>query len=137
MGFSQGLNGRIVSKTVKPHHFSIPAKPGHLTLGILRGSGSRFRDGLLNRQLVIENRLRLPVANRLHRLGLWAVAGCAQAIEETTIRTAQYAKRQMTWFRRDSDIVWLDGFGDDPAVQALAESQLTQFLGIPKDIFHS
>ena len=54
-----------------------------------------------------------------------------QAIAETTTRTAQYAKRQMTWFRRDAEVVWLDGFGDDPAVQALAESQLTQFLAKP------
>ena len=80
LGFGQGLNGRIVSKTVKPHNFSIPAKPGHLPLGILRGSGSRFRDGLLKGQLVIENRLGLSVANRLHRLGLRAIARCTQTL---------------------------------------------------------
>lgn len=28
-----------------------------------------------------------------------------------------YAKRQMTWFRREPDVIWLEGFGDDPAVQ--------------------
>jgi len=31
-----------------------------------------------------------------------------------------YAKRQMTWFRHDSGVHWLKGFGDDPAVQAEA-----------------
>ena len=51
-----------------------------------------------------------------------------QAILDTSIRTAQYSKRQMTWFRRDSEIVWLEGFGDDPSVQARAESHLQQFL---------
>lgn len=50
------------------------------------------------------------------------------AQEDTFIRTSQYAKRQMTWFRRDSDIQWLHGFGSDPAVQARAESLLKQFL---------
>ena len=31
-----------------------------------------------------------------------------------------YAKRQMTWFRREPDVHWLAGFGDDPAVQGEA-----------------
>jgi tRNA dimethylallyltransferase len=29
-----------------------------------------------------------------------------------------YAKRQITWFRREPDVHWLNGLGDDPAVQA-------------------
>lgn len=52
----------------------------------------------------------------------------AEAIADTTLRTAQYAKRQMTWFRRDPEVMWLDGFGDDSAVQSLGESLLTKFL---------
>ncbi len=31
-----------------------------------------------------------------------------------------YAKRQMTWFRREPEVHWLRGFGDDPAIQAAA-----------------
>jgi tRNA dimethylallyltransferase len=31
-----------------------------------------------------------------------------------------YAKRQITWFRREPDVRWLAGFGDDPAIQAEA-----------------
>ena len=31
-----------------------------------------------------------------------------------------YAKRQITWFRREPDVYWLAGFGDDPAIQAEA-----------------
>jgi tRNA dimethylallyltransferase len=31
-----------------------------------------------------------------------------------------YAKRQLTWFRRDPRIHWLQGFGDDPATRAEA-----------------
>ncbi len=27
-----------------------------------------------------------------------------------------YAKRQLTWFRREPDVLWLRGFGDDPAI---------------------
>jgi tRNA dimethylallyltransferase len=29
-----------------------------------------------------------------------------------------YAKRQITWFRREPDVHWLAGFGDDPAIEA-------------------
>jgi tRNA dimethylallyltransferase len=31
-----------------------------------------------------------------------------------------YAKRQMTWFRREPDVHWLTGFGDDSRVQEQA-----------------
>jgi tRNA dimethylallyltransferase len=31
-----------------------------------------------------------------------------------------YAKRQMTWFRREPDVVWLDSFGDEAAAQQRA-----------------
>lgn len=36
------------------------------------------------------------------------------AIQQATRR---YAKRQMTWFRRERDVHWLAGFGDDPRIQ--------------------
>ena len=35
-----------------------------------------------------------------------------------------YAKRQMTWFRREPDVHWLKGFGDDPTVQDQARNML-------------
>ncbi len=39
-----------------------------------------------------------------------------------------YAKRQMTWFRREPGVHWLRGFGDDPQIQtralALVKEQL-------------
>ena len=38
----------------------------------------------------------------------------AQAKEETTIRTRQFARRQDTWFRRDPRIRWIDGSAADP-----------------------
>jgi tRNA A37 N6-isopentenylltransferase MiaA len=41
-----------------------------------------------------------------------------QAIEATTIATRQYAKRQLTWFRREAGAIPVSGFGDDPLVLA-------------------
>jgi tRNA dimethylallyltransferase len=31
-----------------------------------------------------------------------------------------YAKRQLTWFRREPDVKWLPGFGDEPGIQEQA-----------------
>jgi tRNA dimethylallyltransferase len=39
------------------------------------------------------------------------------AIQQATRR---YAKRQMTWFRREARVQWLSGFGDDPEIQRQA-----------------
>ena len=43
-----------------------------------------------------------------------------QAVESTIIETRQYSKRQRTWFRRDQEIRWLTGFGDDSDIVAQA-----------------
>lgn len=40
-----------------------------------------------------------------------------EAIRETQAATRRYAKRQRTWFRREPEVRWFEGFGDDPAVQ--------------------
>jgi tRNA dimethylallyltransferase len=39
-----------------------------------------------------------------------------QAIESTQRETRRYAKRQVTWFRKEQDVHWLAGFGDEPQV---------------------
>jgi tRNA dimethylallyltransferase len=37
-----------------------------------------------------------------------------------------YAKRQITWFRREPDVLWLDGFGDEAATLMAALSALQE-----------
>jgi tRNA dimethylallyltransferase len=49
----------------------------------------------------------------------------------TAIMAAQqahrnYAKRQMTWFRREPDVEWLEGFGDEGSMQARAMTVVAQ-----------
>ena len=41
-----------------------------------------------------------------------------QAIQAAQQAHRNYAKRQMTWFRREPDVSWLKGFGDDSKIQA-------------------
>lgn len=42
--------------------------------------------------------------------------------------TRNYAKRQLTWFRREPGLVWLKGFGDDPAIRAEAVAHVARQL---------
>jgi tRNA dimethylallyltransferase len=41
--------------------------------------------------------------------------------------TRNYAKRQITWFRREAGLVWLRGFGDDAAIRADALARVKDF----------
>ena len=54
-----------------------------------------------------------------------------QAITATQQSHRNYAKRQMTWFRREPDVIWLEGFGDEPAIveraAELVSSRASQF----------
>jgi tRNA dimethylallyltransferase len=43
--------------------------------------------------------------------------------------TRRYAKRQMTWFRREKGVRWLAGFGDDPRIQNEALESVGAELG--------
>ena len=45
--------------------------------------------------------------------------------------TRNYAKRQLTWFRKEADLVWLQGFGDSPEVQETAVVRVSGFLNGP------
>lgn len=38
--------------------------------------------------------------------------------------TRQYAKRQITWFRREANVHWLTGFGGDESIQELAREKV-------------
>ena len=57
-----------------------------------------------------------------------------QALQAAQQAHRNYAKRQMTWFRREPEVTWLKGFGDDEQIQseasARAEASLaTDFRG--------
>jgi len=45
----------------------------------------------------------------------------ADAIERTALRTRQYAKRQMTWWRRQADVVWVEAGGGRSLADIAAE----------------
>ena len=91
-----------------------------------------FATGLLEETQAM---LYLPDAARIKSLGaLGYRQACAvlggkttreEAVSATQAATRHYAKRQLTWFRREADITWFEGFGDDPHVQ----SRIMETLG--------
>jgi tRNA dimethylallyltransferase len=49
-----------------------------------------------------------------------------EAVALAQQETRRYAKRQMTWFRRELDVHWFAGFGSDPAIQVAVLGLLRQ-----------
>ncbi len=52
----------------------------------------------------------------------------AQAITAAQQGHRNYAKRQMTWFRREPDVNWLEGFGDDASIEEQAATMVASEL---------
>ena len=83
-----------------------------------------FRSGLVAEVEGLLARGVLPDAKPFESLGyrqaLAVVRGEMteeEATADTALRTRQYAKRQMTWFRKEPDIEIVEGFGDDVVEQ--------------------
>ena len=61
---------------------------------------------------------------------------CGEMSEAAAIAAAQqghrnYAKRQMTWFRREPDVHWIEAFGDDAEAVRIAESLAQSGIASP------
>ena len=54
---------------------------------------------------------------RAHLEGRVTLAAAVARIQQSTRR---FAKRQLTWFRREPDVHWLEGFGDAPEIESAA-----------------
>lgn len=125
-----GLTGYAVLK--------IGLNPDRVTLHerINRRVEGMFRAGLLEetrRLLACGDALRLKP---LEALGYRQAAAVLRgeiseddAVRQTQAATRQYAKRQMTWFRRETDVTWWAGFGDDPEIQHRISSWLSSERG--------
>jgi tRNA dimethylallyltransferase len=48
-----------------------------------------------------------------------------QALQAAQQAHRNYAKRQMTWFRREPEVHWLRGFGDDEKIQQTAAARVS------------
>ena len=50
----------------------------------------------------------------------------AEAIAAAQQAHRNYAKRQLTWFRKEKDVHWVESFGDEPAAFASATARLAK-----------
>ena len=55
---------------------------------------------------------------------------CGEIDHKTALQATQqahrnYAKRQMTWFRREPEVRWIEAFGDEPQTQRTVEGLLS------------
>jgi tRNA dimethylallyltransferase len=111
-----------------------PASTGPLREGLYKRIDRRAA-AMFERGLVAEtNTIRERFGESCRSLG---ALGYAQALAvlrgemtvEEAVSSAQqghrnYAKRQLTWFRREPEMQWLEGFGDEAAVQAKVFAKL-------------
>ena len=54
--------------------------------------------------------------------------GARDALFYAQRNTRHYAKRQITWFRRERELQWLKGFGDAPLIRQAALASVANFL---------
>jgi len=97
---------------------------------INRRAQKMFEDGLVEetrRLLEKYGSETWPLSSLGYRQAVQAIGGeitCEQAIAAAQQAHRNYAKRQMTWFRREPEVFWLKGFGDSAAIQSQAVARV-------------
>jgi tRNA dimethylallyltransferase len=92
-----------------------------------------FADGLIEetRDLLARYAKSAALDSLGYRQAAQYLAGALtleQAISDASQGHRNYAKRQLTWFRREPEVCWLTGFGDDLSVRLEAESLVARAL---------
>lgn len=103
---------------------------------INRRAQQMFDDGLVEETQGLLTRLGvLAGVSALDSLGYRQAVQLlrGELTREQAVAAAQqghrnYAKRQMTWFRREPEVTWLEGFGDDPAIAQRAAELVSSRL---------
>lgn len=91
---------------------------------------SMFAAGLMDEARVLFEKRNSAPHEGIHQQGPYGSLGypqamaavrgeisSAEAVRETQAATRRYAKRQRTWFRREPEVAWFAGFGDEPTIQ--------------------
>jgi len=83
-----------------------------------------YAGGLIDEVRALASRAASPARPPLEALGYRQALACVQgmraiedAVRDTQTATRQYAKRQLTWFRREPDVRWFGGFGNDSSIE--------------------
>ena len=94
-----------------------------------------FESGLLDEvQRILDRGFPLqakPFESHGYRQAVQVLRGeltAKEALFYAQRNTRNYAKRQMTWFRKEPDMQWLKGFGEDAHIQEVALARVREFL---------
>ncbi len=106
---------------------------------INRRAAQMFADGLVSEtQSLVQRYGDARAVTPIHSLGyqqalqhLRGELTLDQAIASCQQGHRNYAKRQMTWFRREPDVTWLEDFGDEPAIARRAAGLIGERLQNP------
>jgi tRNA dimethylallyltransferase len=130
----QWRTGREALRGFNVLHLGLNPPRAELYARINERAEKMFSDGLIEETEAVRRRF----GDACRALGSLGYAQAAALLRdemgrEDAIGAAQqghrnYAKRQMTWFRRDETIEWLAGFGDDAGVQSRARELVAKHL---------
>jgi tRNA dimethylallyltransferase len=103
---------------------------------INRRAATMFDDGLIQETQALLQRFGDARENTpIHSLGYEQVLQhlrgeltLPQAVAAAQQGHRNYAKRQLTWFRREPDVTWLEGFGDDRGIGEQASNLVDRSL---------
>ncbi len=117
-------SGRLRLEGFRVYKIGLDPDRTRLYQRINRRVDAMFAQGLLEETRAL---LARPQGAHLKVLGalgyrqarsvLLGQATLTDARRDTQAATRRYAKRQMTWFRREPDMHWFNGFGDDTEIQ--------------------
>ncbi len=104
----------------KPKVAGLSLPPDELRARIARRARQMFAHGLVDEVRALREKHPVLSKTARHAIG-YAEAGQVldgtiaeeEAIHRTAVRTGQYAKRQMTWFRNQADVIWIEVSPDD------------------------
>ncbi len=114
----QGLEGfRILQAGLDPGRRALAERINRRVEQMFRaGLAGEVRD-MLSREGAERIKPLGAIGYREMRAALAGEMALEDAIRATQTATRQYAKRQRTWFRREKDVEWFAGFGDDAAIE--------------------
>lgn len=105
----------VAAERPKPKLAGLALPPNELRARIARRARQMFAYGLVDEVRALRAKYPALSDTARHAIGYEEAARVLdgeipeeEAIRRTALRTGQYAKRQMTWFRHQADVVWID-----------------------------
>jgi tRNA dimethylallyltransferase len=96
-------------------------------------AAAMFANGLLEEARSLAQRFTnaAPLASLGYKQAIAHING-QLSLKDAIISAQQghrnYAKRQMTWFRREPEVNWLQGFGDSPDIETQALAMVERLI---------